>query len=83
MKQALQLSETFTLAALYGAWIRTEESHGCAGVDAVTLSRFNDYLDTELNRLTEELIADAYRELQRSSMFVRNRQSTRANSVRG
>lgn len=60
MTQVDQSSELFSLPALYGAWIRTEESDGCAGLDAVTLSRFNDYLDAESNRLTEELIADTY-----------------------
>jgi group II intron reverse transcriptase/maturase/CRISPR-associated endonuclease Cas1 len=63
MNQADSYSDLFTLPALHYAWARTEESDGCAGVDGVTLSRFNDYLDTELNRLSEELTADTYEPL--------------------
>jgi group II intron reverse transcriptase/maturase/CRISPR-associated endonuclease Cas1 len=63
MNAASQYEDLFSLPALHAAWARTEESDGCAGVDGVTLSRFNDYLDAELTRLSEELTADTYEPL--------------------
>jgi group II intron reverse transcriptase/maturase/CRISPR-associated endonuclease Cas1 len=63
MNHADSYSDLFSIPALHYAWARTEESDGCAGVDGITLSRFNDYLDVELNRLSEELITDTYEPL--------------------
>ncbi len=45
---------------LRAAWGRVEESDGCAGIDGVTLERFEDHLEAELERLRAELVRETY-----------------------
>lgn len=49
-----------SLLNLRRAWERVEESDGCAGIDGVTLERFEDHLEAELTRLRGELVSESY-----------------------
>jgi retron-type reverse transcriptase len=58
---------------LHSAWVRVEESDGCAGIDGVTLERFAEDLDSELERLSRELAEGSYRLLPAAQFFVPKR----------
>ena len=53
----------FCLAALRRAWLRVEESDGCAGIDNVSLPRFAANLDSELKRLRTDVLGGTYQPL--------------------
>ena len=53
----------YEIGNLYSAWVRVEESDGCAGIDGVTLERFAEDLDGELERLSRELAEGSYHPL--------------------
>src|SRR5579871_5221129 len=55
---------------LRSAWERVDESHGCAGIDGVTLERFAFRLDKELKRLQYELESGDYEPLPLIRFFV-------------
>ena len=51
------------LSRLRQAWLRVEDSDGCAGVDGVTVEHFALNLDAELAALSRELTAGSYEPL--------------------
>ena len=51
------------IAALRGAWECVEASDGCAGIDGVSLARFEEDLETELARLSLEISDGIYQPL--------------------
>jgi retron-type reverse transcriptase len=63
----------YEIGNLYSAWVRVEESDGCAGIDGVTLERFAEDLDAELERLSRELAEGNYRPLPAARFFVPKR----------
>jgi len=46
---------------LYRAWQRVWENGGCRGVDGVTLGRFRDRLEWELDSIQDSLLRHCYR----------------------
>src|ERR1700733_3398403 len=50
-------------ARLRQAWLRVEDSDGCAGVDGVTIDHFSRNSDAELASLSRELAAGTYEPL--------------------
>jgi len=63
----------YEIGNLYSAWVRVEESDGCAGIDGVTLERFAENPDAELARLGRELAEESYRPLPAAQFFVPKR----------
>ncbi len=55
------------------AFEHVEESDGCAGIDGVTLAQFADDLETELGRLSLELIEGSYEPLPAVRFFGKKR----------
>ncbi len=51
----------FTPAALRRAWLAIKRAGGGAGVDGVSLAQFEKSLDTELEKLRDELVRGVYR----------------------
>ncbi|MBK9316283.1 MAG: hypothetical protein IPM55_18875 [Acidobacteria bacterium] len=61
MKTSTERYRAFcSIINLRSAWERVEESDGCAGVDGITLERFDDNLEAELERLRAELLSETY-----------------------
>ncbi len=54
---------SLTPAALLHAWEHVRENHGCAGVDGVTIERFADSIDAELNAVRSRVLSGHYRPL--------------------
>ncbi|MDQ3013914.1 MAG: reverse transcriptase/maturase family protein, partial [Acidobacteriota bacterium] len=73
MTNTNQFDQLCSLGNLLSAWMRVEESDGCAGIDGVTLERFADNLDAELQRLSSELADGTYRPLPVAQFFVPKR----------
>lgn len=73
MSNTNQFDQLCSLASLLSAWVRVEESDGCAGIDGVTLERFADNLDAELQLLSRELADGTYRPLPVAQFFVPKR----------
>ena len=48
---------------LLPAWSRVKENHGCAGVDGVTIERFEERLDQNLINLQKDLQRKTYQPL--------------------
>jgi len=47
-------------SSLSSAFQHVKENHGCAGVDGVTIKRFEDNLDLNLGRLQDEVVRQIY-----------------------
>ncbi|MBS1792182.1 MAG: CRISPR-associated endonuclease Cas1 [Acidobacteria bacterium] len=73
MSDTDQFKQLCSLGNLLSAWTRVEESDGCAGIDGVTLERFADDLDVELQRLGNELADGTYQPLPVAQFFVPKR----------
>ena len=58
------------LSTLRSAWLRVEESDGCAGVDAVNIAGFARNLEAELISLSDELSIETYEPLPLVRFFV-------------
>jgi RNA-directed DNA polymerase len=54
------MAQIATEENLYGAWRKVRANHGAAGVDGVTLSRFEDDLPRHLTELAESLQNESY-----------------------
>jgi CRISPR-associated protein Cas1 len=57
-------------ANLYAAWIHVEGAAGCGGIDGVSLARFSRNLESELDRLHEELVSGRYVPLPLAAFMV-------------
>lgn len=57
----LDLPGLFSLAALRRAWLRVRANGGAAGVDGVTIRKFEATLTEQLTALQTELVAGTYR----------------------
>lgn len=53
-------NKVFSIRSLRRAWLKVEDSDGCAGIDGVTLERFDRCLSAELQRLQKELLDCTY-----------------------
>jgi CRISPR-associated protein Cas1 len=50
-----------TRDALHCAFSKVRRNHGCAGLDRQTINEFEDNLHTEIDRLKQEVLTQAYR----------------------
>lgn len=57
---SLPAERLFTDASLHHAWLAVKRAKGGAGVDGMTIKRFEANLDQELNLLRQELITRSY-----------------------
>lgn len=57
------LDHLLTRATLYRAFQRVWENGGCRGADGVTVGRFRDRLEWELDSISDSLIRRCYRPL--------------------
>lgn len=62
-KRRFLLSNVAELSALSSAFLRVKENHGCAGVDGVTIGKFEASLERNLEQLRSEMMSREYRPL--------------------
>lgn len=60
----------FTHTSLHAAFQAVKDNHGCAGVDGVTIARFEEDLTGNLVRLRDELAGGTYRPLPLMKIIV-------------
>ena len=64
------MKDTFDHTSILSAFKAVKDNHGCAGVDGVTIERFEENLPANLEKLRQELAGRTYSPLPLMKILV-------------